>query len=159
MQGAFKVSIKKQTDKRKEAHIRRWLQVLKVLKSAQEGQINDVISRVLKYIALFEKRVDSKNVDVSSCYLALHYMLSGLVPEELSKTTDYFVFECLQKLANCLKYGKMRSFKTYLTTLRNTRDLHKYRNKSKSKIESSLSLNPLGIPDNLLYNTATKTYL
>ncbi|KAJ8927549.1 hypothetical protein NQ314_019969 [Rhamnusium bicolor] len=110
---------------RKDETVKSWLHVLKQVNSSRKGSVQDIVSRVLKYIALFEKRRNTTHIDLRDCYLVLSDISNGVAAKKLDESTNYFLFECLTKLAEALKEGETGSYKSHLRSLRNIYDILK----------------------------------
>ncbi|KAJ8937146.1 hypothetical protein NQ318_011951 [Aromia moschata] len=89
--------------------VNNWLHILKQISSSQRGAVQDIIPRVLKYIALFEKRSESAQVSLSDCYLVLSDISNGVASKHLDET-------------KALKNGEIESYKNYLRNLDNLND-------------------------------------
>ncbi|XP_072388494.1 uncharacterized protein [Diabrotica undecimpunctata] len=131
-----KAALNKDKFQNKVPPIKKWLLVLKRLHHGNPDNVHDLIPRILKYIALYEKRGGSKSLNLSQCYLALSTMCRGLDNSELDDNSEYFIYECLTKLGKCIKYSGCKSYQKYIrlkTTLNNVNESH-------------IVLNPLDIP-------------
>uniref|UniRef100_A0A6P7FT95 Uncharacterized protein LOC114330790 n=1 Tax=Diabrotica virgifera virgifera TaxID=50390 RepID=A0A6P7FT95_DIAVI len=128
-----------------------WLLILNRLKRANPG-IHDVIPRVLKYIALYEKRggeekgakkaVKSRNT-IRQCYFALSNMCRGLTDAQpLNGDGLSLLYESLKKLGRHIKYNG-ESKQQYIRLKTNL-------DKENEKVDLAHDvLNPLGIPSSL----------
>lgn len=130
--------------------LKNWLSVFKKVNSAQSGSLTDIVPRVLKYIALFEKRLDHPCINLKECYLVLSEVSRGLPQKNIDETSAYFFYECLLKLAKSINQGgahpSLRHLK-YLTKLKIFED--KDQQIKRRKMFSEVT-NPLSIPENLL---------
>lgn len=143
-----------------DAALKNWLTVMNKIHSSQMGCLTDVLPRVLKYIALFEKRKGNSCINLDDCYMVLSDFLSGLASKKINDTNSYFFYECLLKLAKSVKHGgngPSIRYLSYLTNLKvfmkNLEGLkhHKALNiQTKKKSEYSITTNPLCIPNKLL---------
>ncbi|KAJ8976481.1 hypothetical protein NQ317_013702 [Molorchus minor] len=122
-----------------------WLKVLKQINNSHRPSVQDIIPRVLKYIALYENRIEDPQINLSDCYLVLSSLSEGKAPKHLDDATNHFFFECLTKLAEALKYGETESYRSYLKGLK-TFGVMEQKRKSKT-------LNPLNVPASSLKMT------
>lgn len=137
-----------------DAALKNWLAIMKKIHGAQTGHLTDVLPRVLKYIALFEKRKENSCINLNECYMVLSDFLSGVATKRIDDTNAYFFYECLLKLAKSVKLGGNGPFISYLTLLTNLKVFLKnhegLKKQVKKKSEFSSTTNPLSIPNNLL---------
>lgn len=137
-----------------DAALKNWLTIMNKIHRAQTGCLTDVLPRVLKYIALFEKRKGNSCINLDECYMVLSDFLFGLASKDINDTNSYFFYECLLKLAKSVKHGGNGASINYLTSLTNLKIFmknHEALNKqAKKKQEFSSTTNPLSIPNNLL---------
>ncbi|KAG5900080.1 hypothetical protein JTB14_016052 [Gonioctena quinquepunctata] len=149
-----KLALKKwhnRKDDKNGPSIKNWLQILKRIKTTQKESIHDIVPRLLKYIALFEKRADCSQINLRDCYFVLSDISNGQASMKMDQSSDYFFYECLTKLAKSIKQGEFRSFKCHLRSLQSLTDLNLHRQEGiNTRKECSSILNPLGIPENLL---------
>ncbi|XP_074040133.1 uncharacterized protein [Leptinotarsa decemlineata] len=147
-------------DDRKDPAIKNWLQVMKRIKISQKNSLHDVVPRLLKYIALFEKRCDLSNINLKDCYLVLSDLSNGKASMKMEECSEYFFYECLTKLAKSMRSEEIRSFKSYLKSLKTLKDLNANRLQGvNSRRECSIVLNPLGIPDEFLEISSSENIL
>lgn len=143
-------------NKDSEAALKNWVTVMKRANDAQTGSLTDIVPRILKYIALFEKRKESC-INLSECYMVLSQISAGLASKKIDDSNAYYFHECLLKLAKSVKYGNNHSvqYAKYLTNLKafmNRTDSKQTEQKS----EYSSVLNPLSVPSSLLKMSATE---
>lgn len=131
--------------------LKNWLVILKHISSAQTGSLTDIIPRALKYIALFEKRTENSCVNLKDCYMTLSDISKGLSGKKNSETQSYFYYECLLKLAKSVKHGGDGPSLKYLKYLTNLRTFKSEEQKERKKLSHSRLINPLSVPENLLY--------
>ncbi|XP_018576126.1 uncharacterized protein LOC108914739 [Anoplophora glabripennis] len=135
----------------KNNSVRNWLDILKKF-SNKTGPVHDIIPRVLKYIALYEKRTNTTHINLRDCYLVLSDISNGTASKKLDDSSQYFLFQCLIKLAEALRSEGIESYKHYLRSLESFADLFKDDVKAKCKNSKGV-LNPLRVPGDLLKMT------
>lgn len=141
-------------NKDSDAALKNWLLIMKRVNAAQTGSLTDIVPRVLKYIALFEKRKQSC-INLNDSYMVLSDISVGLAAKKIDERNAYFFHECLLKLAKSVKHGSGPSIKyaKYLTNLK------VFMNKESKKIQQKSEdrvLNPLNVPKNLLKMSTTE---
>lgn len=145
----------RQNESNEHPHIKLWMEIFERIRTAQKGSVHDVIPRVLKYIALFEKRVHSEHVDLKECYLFLSYLCSGMAPKNLDVTSYFFIQQCLLKLSKPIakgENGKVRNYFKYLKKIGPVLNTHPP-NLTSATGDHSAVLNPLFVPNHLLQRT------
>lgn len=133
-----------------DAALKNWLVILKRLNAAQTGSLADVVPRVLKYIALFEKRTQTSCINLEDCYMVLSDISAGLSAKKINESSAYFFYECLLQLAKSVKYSGVGSSMRYIKNLTRLKEFTKDSKLLKKKTENSTVINPLSIPNNLL---------
>ncbi|XP_015833579.2 uncharacterized protein LOC103312564 [Tribolium castaneum] len=141
-----------ETPKDEDSAINQWI---KIIKKSQENStgVSDIVTRVLKYIALFEKRPNDKDVNLRDCYMALSEMSNSVVITNLNPTTSYFFYENLARLALKIKNSNVDNKRAFVKKMKNLGHGHKpesLKTYSRKKKKVNVILNPLYIPDNLL---------
>ncbi|XP_076251837.1 uncharacterized protein LOC143191051 [Rhynchophorus ferrugineus] len=127
---------------RKNDEIKNWIDIFLKIDSQQQGHIHDIIPRVLKYIALFEKNSEESDIKIRELYYFLSEISYGNPTKELPERTEYFLNRCLAHLAENLQKQDIEESKNYLRNLPDLNELIKNVDKSQ--------LNPLQIPKHLL---------
>lgn len=89
--------------KRENPMMSDWIKILQRMQDAQADPIKNIIPRVLKYIALFEKRTDSSSINLQECYQILSDICNGFEMKDISEGNNFFIYECVKKLAKSLK--------------------------------------------------------
>ncbi|KAJ8924755.1 hypothetical protein NQ315_000908 [Exocentrus adspersus] len=136
--------------------VKNWLEILKRLNSTRTGPVYDIIPRVLKYIALYEKRSNSPIINLRDCYLVLSDICNGMSSKKLDKASNHFLLHCLTKLAEAIKNGEIESYKSHLKSLKNYSELCKYHATRKGSTDAVL--NPLNVNKRLLKMTEVDKY-
>lgn len=126
----------------KSDEIRNWIDIIEKINLKKKGCVQDIIPRVLKYIALFEKKNDQSDIDLSAAYCFLSEISYASSTKELSERTGYFVYQCLVRLAENLQQQDIEEILICLKQLENFKEILKQPDES--------MLNPLGVPENLL---------
>ncbi|CAG9760608.1 unnamed protein product [Ceutorhynchus assimilis] len=121
--------------------ISNWLEILTYLEGKNAGM--QLVSRALKYIAMFEKNSGS-DVDVNEAMMFLSRVSDNQGAAELSDATGTFLLQVLKALARRLKSQDNTEAEEYF---KNLRDI------DKSKI-NDVFMNPLGVPKKMLRLTA-----
>ncbi|XP_044270787.1 uncharacterized protein LOC123015233 isoform X2 [Tribolium madens] len=134
-----------------DSAINQWIKIIK--KSQENTAVSDIVSRVLKYVALFEKRPNDIDVNLRDCYLALAEMSNGVVMTDLNSTTSYFFYQNLARLALKIKNSNDHNKRTFVKNMKSLDHTHKpqgVRTYNRKKKKVNVILNPLNIPDSLL---------
>ncbi|GJQ76914.1 hypothetical protein Trydic_g15115 [Trypoxylus dichotomus] len=132
-----------------EAPIDMWIELMRQILTKDN---HNILSRVLKYIALFERRTEG-SVNLQDCYTVLSDLTNGNPSKQLEGKTADFFFECLTRLAKSAKESNNAKEIAFLNDL----ESHKltvtktYRSKNdKNSAVSDANFNPCKVPLNLL---------
>ncbi|XP_063910249.1 uncharacterized protein LOC135127652 isoform X3 [Zophobas morio] len=142
-----------------DSAINQWIKVIKKTQDSHNGVV-DILPRVLKYIAFFEKRPNDKDVNLRDCYIALSQMTSGMASKQLNPKTNQFFFENLSRLALKIKEADTTKRRQFVRNLKDLDHIFKPQivktyNRKKKKV--SVILNPLNVPEELLKNDEART--
>lgn len=146
MQRAMRRWEQSQITSESDAALKHWLMILKKT-NTQSGCITNIIPRVLKYIALFEKRTVSSNIDLSECYMMLSSLCEGFAAQKVDEIAESFSSDCLLILAKTVKLGGNQNIINFLTNKSNF-DVVKTQNLKKGAFSDVV--NPLHVSDKLL---------
>lgn len=149
-----------------ESSLKKWIELVsKVHKD--DNNVLDIVSRVLKYIALFEDRDYDHTVSLKyshiffvcifinslyfrDCYLAMSELCKGQLCSSLSYASSEFLYDHLQQLALRIKKEDNKEMKSFIQNINNIGPLLKKELKTYGKKKkSSKILNPLKVPDSL----------
>ncbi|KAL3277009.1 hypothetical protein HHI36_012371 [Cryptolaemus montrouzieri] len=137
--------------KTEESPLNQWIKLLKRLYLNSHG-INDLIPRILKYIALFEKHTDGAGINLRECYLALSELSKGESIKILDPYTSHFLYGCLTQLAEAIRKQDNEAMVDFIRNIEEFEGIMKsqmVKSYSKKKTES-FDVNPLKVPANLL---------
>lgn len=136
-----------------KAAIEQWLEFLIEDPNKEIEKIND-LSRVLKYISLFEPRGAYNESILSECYLLLSDFMKGDAPKHLRPTHSLYMHKKIQEVIRLFKTQDKKAENKYLDACINNQKPICYSGKKKvdegnTEINPRIS-NPLKIPDSLL---------
>ncbi|XP_060527939.1 uncharacterized protein LOC132703784 [Cylas formicarius] len=119
-----------------------WIEIIKRVNLSQQHPVQNILSRVFKYIALYEKKAEESDICLRDCYMFLSDVCNDKSPKELSERDGYLLKQCLEDMSTNLQGEYLYQTKKYFESINNFESLT-------SKREGSL-LNPLNIPETLL---------
>ncbi|KAK9874886.1 hypothetical protein WA026_005698 [Henosepilachna vigintioctopunctata] len=137
--------------KLEESSLNQWIKLLKRLSVNTQG-VDDLVPRILKYIAYFEDHTSGAGINLRECYLALSELCRGEAIKILDPYTAHFLYGCLTQLAEAVKTQNNEAMINFIKNIEEFEEIHRsqlVKSYSKKKV-GSFDINPLNVPPELL---------
>lgn len=140
---------KSETGEAEESALDKWIKLVKTSQSSQS--IDNLYSRIFKYISLFENHATGTSVNMRECYYIISELMKGESIKKLDPYTSDFLHECLTALANKINSSDNTKMIDFVKSLEDLDHIARANSvKSYSKKTNMSLINPLRVPEALL---------